>query len=138
MQPPAGNRRDRARRGGQVGPNPVCLHPSPEAASTPSTPGSDDQSTLLSVAVLMALILIAVRPTPRAPSLTEARRHGSPAHGWGMDLQDGVDSRHRRRPVGLVGTLLHPATPTGDPEGVAHPIADSQLWSPITSPSSSA
>jgi len=30
----------------------------------------------------------------------------------------------------LVGNLLHPATPTGDPEGVAHAIADSQLWVP--------
>ena len=26
------DRRGRARRGGEVGPNPVCLHPSPEAA----------------------------------------------------------------------------------------------------------
>jgi hypothetical protein len=59
VQPRAGNRRDRARRGGQVGPVPAGLHPSPEAASTPSTQGSDDQSTLLSVAVLMALILLA-------------------------------------------------------------------------------
>jgi hypothetical protein len=40
--------------------------------------------------------------------------------------------------LGLVGNLLHPATPTGDPEGVARAIADSQLWVPITSPSSSA
>ena len=32
--------------------------------------------------------------------------------------------------LGLVGNLLHPATPTGDPEGVAHAIADSQLWVP--------
>jgi hypothetical protein len=47
-----------------------------------------------------------------------------------MDPPHGVDSRHRRRPVGLVGNLLHPATPTGDPEGVAHAIADSQLWVP--------
>jgi hypothetical protein len=47
-----------------------------------------------------------------------------------MDPPDGVDSRHRRRPVGLVGNLLHPATATGDPEGVAHAIADSQLWVP--------
>jgi hypothetical protein len=30
--------------------------------------------------------------------------------------------------LGLVGNLLHPATPTGDPEGVARAIADSQLW----------
>jgi hypothetical protein len=47
-----------------------------------------------------------------------------------MDPPDGVDSRHRRRPVGLVGNLLHPATATGDPESVAHAIADSQLWVP--------
>jgi hypothetical protein len=30
--------------------------------------------------------------------------------------------------LGLVGNLVHPATPTGDPEGVARAIADSQLW----------
>jgi Domain of unknown function (DUF4386) len=30
--------------------------------------------------------------------------------------------------LGLVGNLLHPATPTDDPEGVARAIADSQLW----------
>jgi hypothetical protein len=45
VQPRAGNRCDRARRGGQVGPIPAGLHPSPEAASTPSTQGSDDQSS---------------------------------------------------------------------------------------------
>jgi hypothetical protein len=32
--------------------------------------------------------------------------------------------------LGLVGNLLHPATPTGDPEGVARTIADSRLWVP--------
>jgi hypothetical protein len=31
-QPRAGTAANRARRGGQTGPNPVCLHPSPEAA----------------------------------------------------------------------------------------------------------
>jgi hypothetical protein len=31
------------RRGGQGGPNPAGLHPSPDAAFTPSTQGSDDQ-----------------------------------------------------------------------------------------------
>jgi hypothetical protein len=30
--------------------------------------------------------------------------------------------------LGLVGNLLHPATPIGDPEGVARTIADSRLW----------
>jgi hypothetical protein len=40
--------------------------------------------------------------------------------------------------LGLVGNLLHPATPTGDPEGVAHAIADTNFGSAITSPSSSA
>lgn len=29
--------------------------------------------------------------------------------------------------IGLVGNLLHPATPIGDPEGVARAIADSRL-----------
>jgi hypothetical protein len=28
----------------------------------------------------------------------------------------------------MVGNLLHPATPTGDPEGVARTIADSGIW----------
>jgi hypothetical protein len=32
--------------------------------------------------------------------------------------------------LGLVGNLLHPATHTGEPEGVAHAIADRQLWVP--------
>jgi hypothetical protein len=30
--------------------------------------------------------------------------------------------------LGMVGNLLHPATPTNDPEGVARAIADSRLW----------
>ena len=32
--------------------------------------------------------------------------------------------------LGLVGNLLHPAIPIGDPEGVARTIADSRLWVP--------
>jgi len=32
--------------------------------------------------------------------------------------------------LGLVGNLVHPATPTGDPEGVARTIANSRLWVP--------
>jgi hypothetical protein len=30
--------------------------------------------------------------------------------------------------LAMVGNLLHPATPTGDPEGVARTIADSRIW----------
>jgi hypothetical protein len=30
--------------------------------------------------------------------------------------------------LAMVGNLLHPATPTGDPEGVARTIADSEIW----------
>jgi hypothetical protein len=30
--------------------------------------------------------------------------------------------------LGMVGNLIHPATPTDDPEGVARAIADSDLW----------
>jgi hypothetical protein len=30
--------------------------------------------------------------------------------------------------LGMVGNLIHPATPTDDPEGVARTIADSELW----------
>ena len=30
--------------------------------------------------------------------------------------------------LGMVGNLIHPATPTNDPEGVARAIADSELW----------
>jgi hypothetical protein len=40
--------------------------------------------------------------------------------------------------LGLVGNLLHPATPIGDPDTVARSIAASRLWGPITWPSSSA
>jgi hypothetical protein len=30
--------------------------------------------------------------------------------------------------IGMIGNLIHPATPTGDPEGVAQAIADSDIW----------
>jgi hypothetical protein len=33
--------------------------------------------------------------------------------------------------VAMVGNLLHPSTPTGDPEGVARVIADSESWVPV-------
>jgi hypothetical protein len=33
--------------------------------------------------------------------------------------------------LAMVGNLLHPATPTDDPEGVARTIADSGLWVPV-------
>jgi|SRR5215207_5004746 len=33
--------------------------------------------------------------------------------------------------LAMVGNLLHPATPTGDPEGVARTIADSGSWVPV-------
>jgi Domain of unknown function (DUF4386) len=33
--------------------------------------------------------------------------------------------------LGLVANLLHPITPTDDPEGVARVIADSELWVPV-------
>ena len=32
--------------------------------------------------------------------------------------------------LGLVGNLIHPATPVGDPEGVAQTIAGSRIWVP--------
>jgi hypothetical protein len=32
--------------------------------------------------------------------------------------------------LGMVGNLIHPATPIGDPEGVAATIADSRIWVP--------
>jgi hypothetical protein len=32
--------------------------------------------------------------------------------------------------LGMVGNLIHPATPVGDPEGVARAIADSRIWVP--------
>ena len=34
-------------------------------------------------------------------------------------------------PLAMVGNLLHPATPTGNPEGVARTIAQSANWVPI-------
>jgi hypothetical protein len=33
--------------------------------------------------------------------------------------------------LGMVGNLLHPPTPTADAEGVAHAIAQSDLWVPV-------
>jgi hypothetical protein len=33
--------------------------------------------------------------------------------------------------LAMVGNLLHPATPIGDPEGVARTIADSEIWVPV-------
>src|SRR5215212_7737896 len=33
--------------------------------------------------------------------------------------------------LAMVGNLLHPATPTGDPEGVARSIAHSERWVPV-------
>jgi Domain of unknown function (DUF4386) len=33
--------------------------------------------------------------------------------------------------LGLVANLLHPITPTDDPEGVARVVADSELWVPV-------
>lgn len=32
--------------------------------------------------------------------------------------------------LAMVGNLLHPATPSGDPEGVARAIAESEIWVP--------
>src|SRR5215208_3838870 len=37
-------------------------------------------------------------------------------------------SRHGRSLLAMVGNLLHPATPTGNPEGVARTIAQSANW----------
>src|ERR687894_3158808 len=33
--------------------------------------------------------------------------------------------------LAMVGNLLHPATPIGDPEGVARTIAESETWVPV-------
>src|SRR5919106_5382447 len=33
--------------------------------------------------------------------------------------------------AGMVGNLIHPVTPIGDPEGTARVIADSELWVPV-------
>jgi hypothetical protein len=33
--------------------------------------------------------------------------------------------------LGMVGNLIHPVTPIGDPEGTARVIAESELWGPI-------
>jgi hypothetical protein len=55
----------------------------------------------------------------------------------GVDPPDGVDRGTVRigatagiagSIVAMVGNLHHPATPTGDPEGVARTIADSEIW----------
>src|SRR5919199_5584329 len=33
--------------------------------------------------------------------------------------------------LAMVGNLLHPATPIGDPQGVARTIAESEAWVPV-------
>src|SRR5918992_2269437 len=33
--------------------------------------------------------------------------------------------------AGMVGNLIHPVTPIGDPEGTARVIAESELWAPV-------
>lgn len=33
--------------------------------------------------------------------------------------------------LAMVGNLLHPVTPTGDPEGVGRTIAGSEIWTPV-------
>jgi hypothetical protein len=33
--------------------------------------------------------------------------------------------------IGMVGNLLHPAVPSGDPEGIARTIAESKTWIPV-------
>ncbi len=33
--------------------------------------------------------------------------------------------------LAMVGNLLHPAPPIGDPEGVARTIAESAIWVPV-------
>ena len=115
LQPRAGNRRDRARRGGQVGPNPAGLHPSPEAASTPSTQGSDDHlsggevlncclrnrvaSHSSSMCQLGLLSLLGQRPHPLNSGPTS-----------GMTAGNGCETAHvktpdRGQPSGQIGRL---------------------------------
>ncbi|HWD44914.1 MAG TPA: hypothetical protein VHM23_14610 [Actinomycetota bacterium] len=50
------------------------------------------------------------------------------ATGW--ELRVGAAAGIVGALLGLVGNLIHPATPVGDPEGVARTIASSGIWVP--------
>jgi hypothetical protein len=50
------------------------------------------------------------------------------ATGW--ELRIGAAAGIAGALLGLVGNLIHPATPVGDPEGVARTIASSRIWVP--------
>ena len=50
------------------------------------------------------------------------------ATGW--ELRIGAAAGIAGALLGLVGNLIHPATPIGDPEGVARTIASSRIWVP--------
>src|SRR4029453_11021111 len=50
------------------------------------------------------------------------------ATGW--ELRIGAAAGIAGALLGLVGNLIHPAPPPGDPQGVARPIADSRIWVP--------
>ena len=53
---------------------------------------------------------------------------GRTATGW--ELRIGSAAGIVGALLGLVGNLIHPATPVGDPEGVARAIASSGIWVP--------
>jgi hypothetical protein len=72
------------------------------------------------------------RDTEPAVHKAEARpRNGAPAEQAASEawiIRVGAAAGIVGSLLAMVGNLLHPATPTGDPEGVARTIADSEIW----------
>lgn len=65
-----------------------------------------------------------MRPTTEYPSTDRTR-----SDGWIVRI--GAAAGILGSLLAMVGNLLHPATPIGDPEGVARTIADSAIWVPV-------
>ena len=60
------------------------------------------------------------------PFSTRGEANGTDTQRWILRLGAGAGIAGSL--VAMVANLLHPATPTGDPEGVARTIAHSQIW----------
>lgn len=56
-------------------------------------------------------------------------REQTTSEGWVLRLGAGAGIVGAL--IGMVGNLLHPAVPTGDPEGIARTIAESKTWIPV-------
>jgi len=96
------------------------------------------ESVLLSVAVLVALVLLTreARTTHRRPPRSTDRRGGEvaaqPTSSEGWIFRIGAAAGITGALLAMVGNLTHPATPAAseDPEGLARTMADSGIWVP--------